>query len=156
MKGLFATTLIAAVSAMDDKTQQFLEWALLHGKEYSNFKDFQHRLEQFIKFDEQVIAFNANSTTSTVGHNKFSDWTDEEWKAFNNYKPRERTTDVFLEAPEPVANDLPTEVNWVNAGGVNPVQDQGNCGSCWAFSAIASMEGFHFAKTKKLVKLSEQ
>jgi hypothetical protein len=88
MKGLFATTLITAVSAMDDKTQQFLEWALLHGKQYSSFYEFQHRLEQFIKFDEQVLAFNAKSTTSTVGHNKFSDWTDEEWKAFNSYKPK--------------------------------------------------------------------
>jgi KDEL-tailed cysteine endopeptidase len=47
-------------------------------------------------------------------------------------------------------------VNWVTAGGVNPVQDQGNCGSCWAFSAIASIEGFHFVKNNKLVKLSEQ
>jgi len=47
-------------------------------------------------------------------------------------------------------------VDWRTKGAVNPVQDQGNCGSCWAFSSIAAMEGSHAIQTGKLVKLSEQ
>ena len=39
------------------------------------------------------------------------------------------------------ASELPAEVNWVIAGAVNPVKDQGKCGSCWAFSTTGSTKG---------------
>jgi len=59
-----------------------------------------------------------------------------------NYKPK---ADANREHTLLDASDLPESINWVELGGVNSVQDQGSCGSCWAFSAIAAMEGQHFA-----------
>jgi len=53
-------------------------------------------------------------------------------------------------------SDLPTSIDWTTKGVVTPVKDQGQCGSCWAFSAVASIEGQHALKTSKLVSLSEQ
>ena len=52
--------------------------------------------------------------------------------------------------------NLPSEVNWVTAGAVGAVRDQGQCGSCWAFSAVASMEGHHQIKSGELLDLAEQ
>jgi len=50
----------------------------------------------------------------------------------------------------------PSEVNWVTAGGVTPVKDQGGCGSCWSFSSTGSLEGAHFVAQGKLESFSEQ
>jgi len=51
---------------------------------------------------------------------------------------------------------LPSSVDWRMNNAVTPVQNQGSCGSCWAFSAIASIEGEHAIKSGNLLKLSEQ
>lgn len=79
--------------------------------------------------------------TSTVGLNKFSDWSDEERKQLRSFASQRYG---ILKVKEIETSDLPSQINWVEKGAVNPVQDQGQCGSCWAFSAIAQMEGQHF------------
>ena len=57
--------------------------------------------------------------------------------------------------PPPPPPEPETPVDWRTAGALNPVKNQGSCGSCWAFAAIGSMEAHHFLKYNTLLSLSE-
>ena len=46
-------------------------------------------------------------------------------------------------------------IDWTTKGMVSPVKDQGRCGSCWAFSAVGTLESFSLMKGNS-VNLAEQ
>jgi len=47
------------------------------------------------------------------------------------------------------------DVDWTQHGGVSPIKNQGQCGSCWAFSATGVAESWSYLRGRK-VDLSEQ
>lgn len=93
--------------------------------------------------------------------NQFGDMTEAELKAYVYPRPpvstldKVRPADRVHEARGP-AKALPTSVNWVDKGAVNPPKDQGICGSCWTFGTAGSVEGVYAVKTGKLLSISEQ
>lgn len=75
----------------------------------------------------------------------------------NMARPERENVKVFT-ADEADILSLPASVDWttVTPAVVNPVKDQGQCGSCWAFSATAAMESANAIFNGTLYSLSEQ
>jgi len=97
---------------------------------------------------------NANYSYS-VGMNAFGDLTAEEFAA--THTGGRLPENVEIEDNEiliPAAN--PATMDWRSKGAVTPIKNQGQCGSCWAFAAVASMEGVWQISKGNLVSLSEQ
>ena len=62
----------------------------------------------------------------------------------------------FREANKSSHQSLPDSFDWRAKGVVNPIEDQGNCGSCWIFAALAVVESANAIAMNPLMELSEQ
>lgn len=130
--------------------------------QYGTPEEYAFRLNIFADKHGKLAQINAENANFEVGHNKFSDWTDQEYQRLLGFKRTQRhhlrlygvtpsKAPTFLEEEK-----VPQSIDWRKLGAVNPVKNQGHCGSCWAFSATCAIEGAHFIKTGKLLNLSEQ
>ena len=175
MSGLKIVTVLVALALattaffyMSQKTQHsevptpvreaFKEWRLAYGKSYGTSQDLEFRTKVFYQNFLKVKEMSKQAKSYTVGLNKFSDMTEEEFVAkYTGYNP---STSRLLEKNKRVGADElgkpAKKVDWRRRGAVNPIKNQGRCGSCWAFATVHSIEAAHAIKSGELLDLSEQ
>nr|BAN20187.1 cathepsin L [Riptortus pedestris] len=137
--------------------QEWERFKTTYGKSYPHKEEELYRQQVFVNNFRSIQAHNKKyeegKTTFTLKINKFADLTSEEFrKLYNGYKGKTPSSQVYTDE----GGDLPASVDWRPKGAVTPIKNQGQCGSCWAFSATGSLEGQTFLKKGKLVSLSEQ
>ncbi len=105
----------------------------------------------------RVMNHNRKTTSWSQIINPFADQTSLEFKSKRNgLIPPQYPRPPTLWPPMHASWEIPDSVDWRHHGIVNPIKNQEQCGSCWAFSAVASLEGQYALKNKNLTSFSEQ
>jgi len=123
-----------------------------HNKVYTSAEETAYRRQVFADNAKFVRNFDSKTRGFTVALNQFADLNGKEFAALYLGMNITKQIPEFVDAQVMA----PTSVDWRTKGAVTPVKNQGQCGSCWAFSTTGSTEGAHFLRTNSLVSLSEQ
>jgi len=140
--------------------QYFGRWAAKHGKAYATEEERIYRLAIFAQNIEEIAAHNMRTdVTHTLAENQFADLSNEEWRAtYLGYKKpvdgeARRKTVNRVTLPDPNQN---YNISWVNSGALGNVLNQGQCGSCWAFSTAENLQAVNYLNKNPFVYYSEQ
>nr|XP_043640059.1 senescence-specific cysteine protease SAG39-like [Erigeron canadensis] len=133
------------------------QWMARYGRVYKDADEKELRSKIFQENVKYIESFNnAMNKSYKLAVNEFADLTNEEFRTTRNrFMAHECSPSTSAFRYENVTA-VPSSMDWRKKGAVTPVKDQGQCGCCWAFSAVAAMEGITQLTTGKLVSLSEQ
>jgi cathepsin L len=153
-------------SVLDHKAI-FEEWKKDFGKTYASLEDESAHYLTFLDNMYKICSINAEHKSYRLRLNQFGDLNGDQFVLYvhgqsgsclkRDQKQSEMTVRLNPSVASVGAN--PTSIDWRNNNGKNyvtPVKNQGQCGSCWAFSTTGSIECRDAIAGKPLTSLSEQ
>jgi len=156
MKAAFLLPVVAAADV--PLTMSWADWKNHFGMQF-NGEEEAAREAIFTANIATIESENAAGNSYTLGVNQFTHLSLEEFQAqYTGAKGGSALSldDAHLGEME-VKTDIADSLDWsTNAAVVNPVKDQGQCGSCWAFSAVGTVESAYALAAGKLGSYAEQ
>jgi Papain family cysteine protease/Cathepsin propeptide inhibitor domain (I29) len=129
-------------------------WKVKHNKKYGSPIQEKARLAIFYTNYLKIQKHHSNPKRSyDMGYNFFMDLTQEEFRSqyLSTYVPK-----IEASVVKHNISKLAYDIDWREKGAVTPVKNQGQCGSCWAFSSTGALESGGYIAGKGLSSLSEQ
>lgn len=137
--------------------KEWFSWKTQMNKIYSSIEEEQYRFGIWLNNYEIIQNHNKQNHSYTFGLNKFSDLTFSEFRIRLGFLPRDIPKDICKKIQIDTNQKLQKSIDWRRKGVVTPIKDQGDCGSCWAFSATGSLESaWALFGNHSLFNLSEQ
>ncbi|KAL3621558.1 Cysteine protease xcp2 [Castilleja foliolosa] len=147
------------LTCIDKLVNLFETWVDKHGKKYKSLEEKWHRFAVFKDNLKHIDETNKVTSNYWLGLNEFADMSHEEFKQKYLGLKADKLPEKNVSPQEFKYRDfesLPKSVDWRKKGAVARVKNQGSCGSCWAFSTVAAVEGINQITTGNLTELSEQ
>ena len=153
------------LKSSNDALNKWMKWKQEFNKTYSTVEEDEKRFVNFLENYEVVKRHTNKDYNLSLNH--FSDLSRDEWlNRFNKFDTKDPSSFTTRLAPiysEEVLMNSPSQLDWRNSQlnprgikAVNDIKNQQQCGSCWAFSTIASVEGAWALSGNSLISLSEQ
>jgi cathepsin H len=149
MKAVIAGAFVAVAGAADAPWEAF---KAAYGRNYIGDEE-AYRHSVFTKNMAKFAARNEVEESATFGADEHADWTEEEFSVLLGYVPQ-NTAASMAEAPK-LNVTVAASKDWTGTA-TTPVKNQGQCGSCWAFSATEQIESDYILQHGKKVVLAPQ
>ena len=141
----------------NDEWKQFSNFQERFSRRYENLQELEARFQIFRSNLKNIILHNLDYRQNfTMGINQFTDLTPEEFKAQYVGGLKAEVGSYGCKSFSSGASGAPSSIDWRSKGAVTSVKDQGQCGSCWTFSATGAVEGAWAVSKGQLVDLSEE